>query len=233
MKIEKTIKFDGWEILTDDGWEDLSAIHKTIEYEAYEVVIDNRKIVCADEHMFFVVGKIPVPLKDLRVNDMVYTVDGLQPIRNIEKLNKKIPMYSPTVESTKEAYYADGVLHKNTTTAAIYSLHYILFNTDKKIAVLANKMQGAIEIVDRIKIMLEELPEFLKPGIVEYNKKKIVLENGCAIIAAATSPSAVRGLSINCIKDDDSLITLQDQDTGEIIQMTLNNVIQELTKEKQ
>jgi hypothetical protein len=44
----------------------------------------------------------------------------------------------------------------------------------------------------------EELPQWLKPGIVEWNAASIVFDNGCKISAEATSGSSGRrtGLSI-------------------------------------
>ena len=101
-----------------------------------------------------------------------------------------------------------------TTVVGVYASHYCIFNKDKTIAILANKLQGAVELIDRIKMIIEGLPDFLKPGIKEYNKKSIVFENGCKIIAAATSPSAVRGLAINCLTGENQ-VTVLDTETNE------------------
>lgn len=91
-----------------------------------------------------------------------------------------------------------------TTTAAAVILHYILFNSDKKVALLANKGEAAREILDRIKISYEGLPEFLQQGVKEWNKGNITLENGSIVIAAATSSSAIRGKSINLLYIDEA-----------------------------
>ncbi len=91
-----------------------------------------------------------------------------------------------------------------TTTAAAVILHYILFNSDKKVALLANKGEAAREILDRIKISYEGLPEFLQQGVKEWNKGNITLENGSIVIATATSSSAIRGKSINLLYIDEA-----------------------------
>lgn len=91
-----------------------------------------------------------------------------------------------------------------TTTAAAVILHYILFNDHKTVALLANKGDAAREILDRIKLSFESLPEWLQQGVVEWNKGSIELENGCKVIAAATSSSAIRGKSISLLYIDEA-----------------------------
>ena len=91
-----------------------------------------------------------------------------------------------------------------TTTAAAVILHYILFNDHKTVALLANKGDAAREILDRIKLSFESLPAWLQQGVVEWNKGSIELENGCKVIAAATSSSAIRGKSISLLYIDEA-----------------------------
>ena len=91
-----------------------------------------------------------------------------------------------------------------TTTAATVILHYILFNDHKRVALLANKGDSAREILERIKISYEALPAWLQQGVVEWNKGNIELENGCIVIAGATSSSAIRGKSINLLYIDEA-----------------------------
>jgi Terminase RNaseH-like domain/Terminase large subunit, T4likevirus-type, N-terminal len=83
-----------------------------------------------------------------------------------------------------------------TVTSAAYILWFTLFNSDKTSVILGNKASLAREILDRIKLMYEYLPKWMKPGIVEWNKGRIKLENNSQIITGATSASAGRGLSI-------------------------------------
>lgn len=87
-----------------------------------------------------------------------------------------------------------------TTTAVAIILHYVLFNEHKTVALLANKGDSAREILDRIQIAFEALPKWLQQGVVEWNKGSIELENGCKVIATATSSSAIRGKS--CVAYD-------------------------------
>jgi hypothetical protein len=91
-----------------------------------------------------------------------------------------------------------------TTTAVAVLLHYIIFNEHKTVALLANKGDAAREILDRIKIAYEALPDWMQQGVVSWNKGSIELENGCKVIAAATSSSAIRGKSISFLYIDEA-----------------------------
>jgi len=91
-----------------------------------------------------------------------------------------------------------------TTTAVCVILHYVLFNDHKTVALLANKGDAAREILDRIKIAYEALPKWLQQGVVEWNKGSVEFENGCKIIASATSSSAIRGKSISLLYIDET-----------------------------
>jgi hypothetical protein len=93
-----------------------------------------------------------------------------------------------------------------TTTAMVIILHFVLFNPDghKTVALLANKGDAAREILDRIKIAYEALPKWMQQGVVEWNKGTVEFENGCKIIAAATSSSAIRGKSIAFLYIDET-----------------------------
>jgi len=85
------------------------------------------------------------------------------------------------------------------TTMVSYLLHYVLFNQDVNVAILANKLATARELLHRLKLAYEYLPKWMQQGIVEWNKGSIELENGSKILASATSSSAVRGGSFNMI----------------------------------
>lgn len=91
-----------------------------------------------------------------------------------------------------------------TTTAVAVILHYILFNDHKTVALLANKGDAAREILDRIKIAYEALPDWLQQGVVEFNKGSAEFENGSKIIAAATSSSSIRGKSVSFLYIDET-----------------------------
>lgn len=90
-----------------------------------------------------------------------------------------------------------------TTTAAAVILHYILFDEQKTVAILANKGDAAREVLGRIQLAYEALPKWMQQGVKEWNKGSLALENGCKIYAGTTSSSAIRGKSISFLYLDE------------------------------
>lgn len=90
-----------------------------------------------------------------------------------------------------------------TTTSAVFMLHYILFNTDKNALVLGNKRKTAVEILDKAKKIYLELPFFLKPGIYKWNEGEIVLDNGCRLMAEATTINSGISFTFHCVLADE------------------------------
>ena len=90
-----------------------------------------------------------------------------------------------------------------TQATAGYLLHYLLFNDQKFVAVLANKALIAREILARIQLAYENLPKWLQQGVVTWNKGSMELENGSRIVAASTSATAIRGLSVSLLYLDE------------------------------
>lgn len=89
------------------------------------------------------------------------------------------------------------------TVVGVFALHYAIFNADKYIGIVSNKEKSAKDILRRIKMIYQELPGWLKPGVVEWNKQSIEFDNGTKIEISATSESAFRGRSINLLIMDE------------------------------
>jgi len=85
------------------------------------------------------------------------------------------------------------------TTMVSYILHYVLFNPNMNVAILANKAATARDILGRLQLAYENLPKWLQQGVVSWNKGSVDLENGSRVVASSTSSSAVRGGSYNMI----------------------------------
>ncbi len=85
------------------------------------------------------------------------------------------------------------------TVMISYLLHYALFNPSVNIAILANKAATARDLLGRLQLAYEHLPQWLQQGVMSWNKGSLELENGSKILASSTSASAVRGGSYNII----------------------------------
>lgn len=90
-------------------------------------------------------------------------------------------------------------------TSAIvgYIVHYAIFNKNKNIGIIADRLQTSRKILKTIKDMFKRLPEWLKPGIEEWNKTTVILANGVKIMADATSENSLVGESISLLVVDE------------------------------
>src|SRR6056300_644348 len=84
-------------------------------------------------------------------------------------------------------------------SSVVYLLWYAIFHSEKTIAILANKGATAREMLARVTLALENLPWFLQPGCKILNKGSIEFSNNSRIIAASTSGSSIRGMSVNLL----------------------------------
>ena len=106
------------------------------------------------------------------------------------------------IESFHENRFNIAKLPRQTgksTTCVSYLLHYVLFNDNVNVGILANKLSTARDLLGRLQLAYEQLPMWMQQGIITYNKGSMELENGSKILAASTSASAVRGMSFNII----------------------------------
>ena len=86
-----------------------------------------------------------------------------------------------------------------TSLLTIYCLWIACFQEDQNILIVANKEQTAINIFKRVRLAYEMLPNFLKPGVLEYGKTSMQLANGSSIGISTTTSDAGRGSSCNCL----------------------------------
>lgn len=77
------------------------------------------------------------------------------------------------------------------------------FHADQIIGIASNKLSGAKEMIARIRFAYENLPMWLKPGVVAYNKFDIEFDNDSKIMAAATTASTFRGRSLTWLYLDE------------------------------
>ena len=141
--------------------------------------------------------------------DPIYFIENYAKIVSLDKGVIPFKLY-PYQKRIIEAIHTNkdtlGKLFRQagkSTIVAAYFAWYIEFNDNKTAAILGNKQAVAVEIFSRVQFIIENLPKWLQQGVIEWNKKSLVLENGSRCIAAATSASAVRGFSINMLLLDE------------------------------
>lgn len=84
---------------------------------------------------------------------------------------------------------------KSETTAA-FAYWFSIFHADKNVLVASNKQKGATDIMNRIKFMYENTPNFIRPGVLFYNRGSVEFDNGSKIWSEATTESTGRGRSV-------------------------------------
>ena len=82
-----------------------------------------------------------------------------------------------------------------TTIAGAYSLHFTNFNSHKTVVILSKGDTESTEVLDRIKIMHDELPSWLKQPIIESNKHTLKFKNGSVIKSRPSGKQSGRSLA--------------------------------------
>lgn len=146
-------------------------------------------IKCKDDVIYFLENYVKI----------VHVDEGLVPFKMYDFQRKLIN----AITDNRNVIVKTGRQVGKTTTTLGWLLHYILFNQDKIVGILANKAITAREILSRIQTAYQHLPKFLQQGLREWNKGSMELENGSKVIASSTSSSAIRGFSFSCILLDE------------------------------
>ena len=90
-----------------------------------------------------------------------------------------------------------------TISSSIMMLHFVLFNNNKNVLVTANKLDTAVEVLDKMREIYQRLPFFLQQGILNWNQKFMVFENKSRIKGFATTKTASIGQSADFLYLDE------------------------------
>ena len=142
-------------------------------------------VKCANDPIYFVNNYVKI----------VHVDKGLIPLDLYEYQERMINIFNDNRFVITKMPRQSG----KSTAVVAFILHYLLFNSDKNIAVLANKAELARELLDRVKKAYENLPLWLQQGVVVWNKGSIEVENGSKILATSTTGSAARGQSFSMV----------------------------------
>lgn len=95
------------------------------------------------------------------------------------------------------------------TTVVSYFAWFMLFHADRQLLITANKESTTKEILKKAMDVFKALPYFLKPGIEEYSKTTLRIENGSSLRAVATTGDSATGDSINILLIDECALIPQ------------------------
>jgi hypothetical protein len=88
-------------------------------------------------------------------------------------------------------------------TISTYLLWKAITTPNINIGIAANVQKLAAEVLDKIKKIFIEMPIWLQPGIVSWNKGSIEFDNGTKIMTSATNSDSFRGYSIHLLYVDE------------------------------
>ena len=133
----------------------------------------------------------------------IVTLDkGLQAFKLYDCQKKKVDF----IMNNRKTILMEGRQQGKTVTAAACLLHYTIFNSDKTVAIMANKTAAAREVLNRYQTMYENLPIWMQQGVKTWNKGDVDLENGSRVFTSATTASGIRGKSVNWLYIDEAAI---------------------------
>jgi hypothetical protein len=150
-KITKTTKISDYEVLTDDGFVDIEALHETIPYEVHHLKLkDGKELKCADNHIVFVteydettfepIGLTEVFVKNLEVGSFIMVSDDNGDLTESEvigvtNLGYEEVMYDLELkEGSNRRYYTNGILSHNTLLAKLLA-EYVFGDPDSLIRI--------------------------------------------------------------------------------------------------
>lgn len=162
------------------------------EYTA-EQILEYKK--CAEDPLYFIEKYVKIRSVDKGLIQMVPTGYQIDLVKHYTQHRDTILL------AARQSY--------KTTTSVAYILWYSIFTPDRTVALLANKMKVARELLSRYMLSYENLPFFLQPGCKAMNKSEIELGNGSTVFTAATTSDGIRSRS--CVTLD-SIVTIKVND---------------------
>lgn len=230
-KFIESYYIDEYEVWTDTGWADIVSSNKTIPYDVWNISTNTHSLSCADNHIVFDENMEEVFVANLTTGQRIQTDKGLENVISTDNLGFKDFMYDlQLADDSNHRYYTNGILSHNTTLMTIYALWLTCFDKDKTVLIVANKEATAINILRRIRMAYEYLPNWLKPGVKQWGKTEVVFANDSRITISSTSSSSSRGETANCV-DGESLVTIRDKNTMETMDISMKDLADILEKD--
>jgi len=141
-KFIESKKIDNYEVLTPNGWVNIDAIHKTIEYDVYLIKTKAHELKCADNHIVILKNNFysEIFARQLKIGDEILTENSYEKVIGVEKLNEKENMYDLELDYTSsKLYYTNGIVSHNTTF-----IRYLTSKLKKNIIFISPDMVNSI-----------------------------------------------------------------------------------------
>jgi len=173
---------------SDYGFDPVTHVHKTKSLKCTEITISNGiKLIGSDDHIVFNKKYEEIKLKNIKIGDYVYTKHGKKEVIKKRRLSRKRRLFDITIDNKSHSYYTNTILSHNSIIIGIFLVWYAITHQDRNIIVISQNDDKVEELMDKIDVIISNLPFYLKPGIVKYNIHKKFFDNGCKLIAQTTT----------------------------------------------
>jgi len=194
----------------------INYLHKTKKLPLYEIILENGlSLKGSNKHIIIDENYNEIAL-EASLNKNIITQKGISKVTKVIDHKTEMNMYDIGIDSIDELYFSNDILSHNsgkTVTIAMYLLHCALTRQNINIGIAANVVSLAQEVLDKIKKIYIELPIWLQPGLMSWNKQSVEFDNGNKIMIAASNSDAFRGFSLSILYVDecvykDTLVTI-------------------------
>jgi len=126
--------------------------------------------------------------------------DGLTGIKLYEPQEKLINKYH---NNRFNILKAPRQIAGKSSTAIFYILHQIIFQDYETVGIFSPNRNSSIDLLDRLKVLYENLPKWMQQGVITNNRTTFELENGSGVIISSISPSACRDQAFSLVLLDE------------------------------
>ena len=130
----------------------------------------------------------------------VTTDDGIMQVKHLRQYQKRA--LASFIKHLKIVWLASRQIGKS-ITVGIFIVHYILTHTDRNIVLLSQNQDKVVDLMEKIRTIIKNLPFYMKPGIKTDNVMTMKFENGCSISAKTTTENSAAGITGHLIYMDE------------------------------
>lgn len=152
--------------------------------------------------------------KDIKKSDVIINYTQYEKIEHAKCYSDKIYFIEKYLEIKLYDFQKQMIEHYNNNRFSIFmksdqigyakimgalQLHDIIFKLNHNILYVDNKGANSVEFLDKIKQHYKKLPFFLKPGVIIWNVKNMVFDNGNRIMTQVATPKFDIGYTTNTL----------------------------------
>lgn len=182
----------------------VTATHIKKKFITYHLLLENGKeLYCADDHLVYLNFGYCKQVRDLRRGEPVVTDEGVSKVRSVRKLKRRNYMFDVTIASQDKLYVTNGILSHNSITSGIFIAWYLLNHYERNVMITSQNGDKVKELMDKIEVIMNGLPFYMKLGMVTDNVNTKVYDNGCKLVSQTTTENSGASFTIHLLYCDE------------------------------